>query len=86
MNSLKKWSIKLWNYLIEVWTWFYRLFVKEHRLTVSYNNTWGDSDDKEYIVRKFYNRKEKYLRFKTSDGDIVEIRGADGLNYRIEAL
>ena len=86
MNSLKKWSIQLWNYLIEVWTWFYRLFVKEYRLTVSYNNTWGDSDDKEYIVRKFYNRKEKYLRFKTSDGDIVEIRGADGLNYRIEAL
>lgn len=79
MNSLKIW-------LIEAWTWLYRLFVTEYRLVVSYNSTWGDADDREYIVRKFYNRKDKYLRFKTSDGDIVEIRGAEGLNYRIEAL
>ena len=69
-----------------MWIWIVSLFTTRYRLTVSYNNTWGDSDDKEYIVRKFYNRKEKYLRFKTSDGDIVEIRGADGLNHRIEAL
>ena len=79
MNSLKIWLIKTWK-------WFYRLFVTEYRLTVSYNSTWGDADDREYIVRKFYNRKDKYLRFKTSDGDLVEIRGAEGLNYRIEAL
>ncbi len=79
MNSLKIW-------LIEAWKWLYRLFVTEYRLTVSYNSTWGDADDREYIVRKFYNRKDKYLRFKTSDGDLVEIRGAEGLNYRIEAL
>jgi len=70
----------------ELWKWFYRLFITEYKLLVSYNHTWGDTDDQEFIVRKFYKKQEKYLRFKTSDGEIVEIRGAEGLNYRIQEL
>ena len=70
----------------ELWVWFYRLFITEYKLLVSYNHTWGDTDDQEFIVRKFYKKQEKYLRFKTSDGEIVEIRGAEGLNYRIQEL
>jgi len=31
-------------------------------------------------------KKEKYLKFQTDDKEIVEIRGAEGLNYRIEEI
>tara|TARA_B100000963_G_C22492856_1_gene610062 strand:+ start:825 stop:938 length:114 start_codon:yes stop_codon:yes gene_type:complete len=37
-------------------------------------------------VKKFYNKKDKYLKFKSDDGEIVEIRGAEGLNYKIEEV
>ena len=70
----------------DLWVWCYRQFITEYKLLVSYNHTWGDTDDQEFIVRKFYKKQEKYLRFKTSDGEIVEIRGAEGLNYRIQEL
>tara|TARA_Y100001938_G_scaffold77624_1_gene107358 strand:+ start:2473 stop:2712 length:240 start_codon:yes stop_codon:yes gene_type:complete len=63
----------------------YKLFPR-YALKVSYNNTWGDQDDQEFIVKRFHKRKEKYLKFVTDKGDVVEIRGADGLNYRIEQL
>ena len=72
--------------LKEIWNWILNLFRTRYKLTVSYNSTYGDADDQEFIVRKFYKKQEKYLRFKTSDGEIVEIRGAEGLNYRIQEL
>ena len=31
-------------------------------------------------------KRSKFLKFKTQEGDIVEIRGAEGLNYRITQL
>ena len=31
-------------------------------------------------------KKDKHLKFVNDDGDIVEISGSDGLNYRIEQL
>ena len=43
-------------------------------------------DDREFIVRKFLTKKEKHLKFITSDGKTVEIQGVEGLNYRIEEL
>ena len=55
-------------------------------LTVSYNATYGDSDDQTFTVKKFYSKKEKYLKFKTINNEVVEIRGAEGLNYKIEDL
>ena len=69
-----------------IWLWFIAKFFPRYELTVSYNQTWGDSDDKTYVVKKFYSRKPKYLKFRTHEGDLVEITGAEGLNYRIEEL
>ena len=68
------------------WDWLVNLFTTYYRLTVSYNGIWGDSDDTIYTVKKFYYKQDKYLKFKTSEGEIVEIRGAEGLNYKIEEL
>ena len=69
-----------------MWTWIVNLFKTRYKLTVSYNSTYGDKDDEIFIVLSFYNKQEKYLKFKTEDKEIVEIRGAEGLNYKIEEL
>tara|TARA_R100000742_G_C4278222_1_gene100794 strand:+ start:2979 stop:3221 length:243 start_codon:yes stop_codon:yes gene_type:complete len=68
------------------WLWLIAKFFPRYTLLVSYNNTWGDQDDQEFTVKKFLKKTDKYLKFKTHEGDLVEIRGADGLNYRIEQL
>ena len=72
--------------LKQIWLDLISLFFPRYTLTVSYNDTWGDKDDQEFIVKKFYTKKPNYLKFKTHEGDLVEVRGADGLNYRIEQL
>ena len=79
MNKLKKWLKQARNWLIS-------LFRTRYKLTVSYNSTYGDSDDQLFIVRKFYSKKEKYLKFLTENKEVVELRGAEGLNYRIEEI
>ena len=71
---------------MEIWNWIVSLFRTRYRLIVSYNSTYGDADDQEFIVRKFYTKKEKYLKFKTDDKEVVEIRGAEGLNYKIQEM
>ena len=68
------------------WLWLVAKFFPRYELTVSYNQTWGDTDDRAFTVKKFYKRTDKYLKFKTHEGDLVEIRGAQGLNYRIEEI
>ncbi len=70
----------------EFWLKIKYYFSPRYKLTVSYNHTWGDADDATYIVRKFFKKQEKYLKFQNDDKEIVEIRGAEGLNYRIEQL
>ena len=77
---------KLRTKLKAFWLWIVSKFFPRYELTVSYNQTWGDSDDKTYMVKKFYKKQPKYLRFRTHEGDLVEITGAEGLNYRIEEL
>ena len=77
---------KLRNKLKASWIWLVSKFFRRWELTVSYNQTWGDSDDKSYTVKKFYKKQPKFLKFKTHEGDLVEITGAEGLNYRIEEL
>ena len=72
--------------LKEIWNWIVNLFRTRYKLTVSYNSTYGDADDQEFIVKKFYYKQEKYISFKDENDDIVEIRGAEGLNYRIQRL
>ena len=68
------------------WLWLVSKFFPRYTLKVSYNDTWGDSDDQEYIVKKFYKKTPKFLKFKTHEGDLVEISGAEGLNWREEEL
>ena len=68
------------------WNWFKSLFITYYKLDVSYNHTWGDADDQSFVVKKFHKKQEKFLSFTTQDGELVEIRGADGLNYRISEL
>ena len=79
MNTIK-------TTLTNLWTWLTGLFKTRYKLTVSYNATYGDADDQTYIVRKFYSKKEKFLSFQTEDKEVVEIRGAEGLNYKIEEM
>ena len=85
-QKLLKFLLTIWNAIVWVYEWIkYKLFPR-YKLTVSYNQTWGDADDKSYEVKKFLKTQEKYLKFITDDDELVEIRGADGLNYRIEQL
>ena len=70
----------------ELWLKILSYFQTRYKLTVSYNNTYGDADDATYIVRKFFKKQDKYLSFLTHDKEKVEIRGAEGLNYKIEEI
>ena len=79
MTEFKE-KVKAW------WNWFKSLFITYYKLDVSYNHTWGDADDQSFIVKKFHKKQEKFLSFTTQDGELVEIRGAEGLNYRITEL
>ena len=72
--------------LKEIWSWILNLFRTRYKLTVSYNSTYGDADDQEFIVKKFYWKQQKYISFKDENNNTVEIRGAEGLNYRIQKL
>lgn len=72
--------------LKEIWLKIVSFFSTRYKLTVSYNNTYGDADDATYIVRKFFKKQDKFLSFQTEDKEVVEIRGAEGLNYKIEEL
>ena len=79
MDKLKKKLKKIWLKIIS-------FFFPRWKLIVSYNQTWGDSDDREFVVKKFYKKQPNFLKFKTHEGEVVEIRGAEGLNYRIEGI
>ena len=72
--------------LKQIWLDFISLIFPRYTLTVSYNDTWGDQDDQEFIVKKFYVKKPNYLKFRTHDGDLVEVQGTEGLNYTIKQL
>ena len=79
MENLKK-------KISESWLWFISKLFPRYNLIVSYNDTWGDQDDQTFTVKMFYKKNPKFLKFRTHEGDLVEISGADGLNYRIEEL
>ena len=79
MNTIK-------TTLTNLWAWIKSLFQTRYKLTVSYNSTYGDADDQTFIVKKFFSKKDKFLSFKTDDDETVEIRGAEGLNYKIEEV
>ena len=78
MDFLKNTAVKIWN-------WILTLLRTRYCVTVSYNAEWGDKDDRVYRnVRKIITKKEKLLSFIDENKNPVEIRGATGLNYKIE--
>jgi len=77
---------KLWKLVQRFWFWLKSFFNTYYSLKVSYNATWGDADDQEFIVKKFIKKQPKFISFITEEGELVEISGADGLNYRIQQL
>ena len=83
---LAKVYVPIWNFLVWAYTWLKYALFPRYKLTVSYNAIFGDADDKDYIVKKFHKKQDKYLKFTTDDDELVEVRGAEGLNYRIEQL
>tara|TARA_B100000085_G_scaffold26572_1_gene22154 strand:- start:1841 stop:2068 length:228 start_codon:yes stop_codon:yes gene_type:complete len=66
--------------------WFLSLFLTRYEITVSFNKEWGDADDRTYIAKKILTQKEKHLKFRTEDNEVVEYRSAAGLNYIIKEL
>ena len=81
-----KYLRKIKDLVKKCWLATVSFFFPRYKIIVSYNKTWEDLDDREFIVKKFYKKQPKFLKFKTHDGEMVEIRGAEGLNYRIEEL
>tara|TARA_R100000995_G_C3429898_1_gene98022 strand:- start:397 stop:624 length:228 start_codon:yes stop_codon:yes gene_type:complete len=75
MDNIKK----IYNYL-------YSLFITKYKVTVSFNKSYGDSDDKIYLTKKILVQKEKHLKFRSMDGKVIEYRSASGLNYIIEDI
>ena len=66
--------------------WILSLFRTRYKVTVSFNKEYGDSDDKTYISKKIITKKEKHLKFKDVDNNLIEYRSASGLNYIIEDM
>ena len=81
-NLVDKLKVKLKKF----WLWLIAWFSPRWKLEVSYNNEWGDSDDRLYTVKKFIIKKPNHLKFITHDKDIVEISSPSGLNYRITSI
>ena len=64
--------------------WVLDFFRTRYKVTVSFNKEYGDSDDRTYISKKILIQKEKHLKFRDEDNNVIEYRSAGGLNYIIE--
>ena len=65
---------------MEYFNWIF----KRYKITVSFNNQYGDGDDRIYIAKKIIIQKEKHLKFRDDDGNLVEHRSSGGLNFIVE--
>ena len=66
--------------------WFVNLFTYHYKITVSFNNEYGDGDDKIYTAKKIIVQKESHLKFRDIENKTIEYRSLGGLNYIIEEL
>tara|TARA_R100000742_G_C4206276_1_gene33928 strand:+ start:221 stop:439 length:219 start_codon:yes stop_codon:yes gene_type:complete len=64
--------------------WVISLFRTRYKITVSFNKEYGDADDRTYVSKKILIQKEKHLKFRDEDNNVIEYRSAAGLNYIIE--
>ncbi len=82
MDKIKQFFASVKNF----WIWLKSKFVPIYKVTVSFNNVWGDSDDQTFTVSKIITQKEKFLKFRTESGEVIQFSGAEGLNYKIEEM
>ena len=83
---MQKLITKVWDWIKCAWLWFINLFRVRYEVTVSFNKEWGDADDRTYVAKKILVQKEKHLKFRNDDNEVVEYRSAAGLNYIIREL
>ena len=66
--------------------WLKSLFKgKTYTITVSYNNKFGDGDDKSWPnAKRIITANWKELKFRTTEKKLVHVKDTNGLHYRIE--
>ena len=69
------------------WSWLLSLWTTRYKITVSYDSQFGNDDDVVYEdVIKISKQNFKELVFINKDKQLVVIRCANGLKYRIEVM
>ena len=78
VKSLYNVSLLGEQHVKQIIKWIKKLFTGPRwNLTVSYNTTWGDKDDKSYTVKKFKKLSDKQFYFfiiETEDGVDTSMR------------
>ncbi len=84
---MKKFFIKVWEYIKKFWSWLYSLFTTRYNIVVSYDSEWGNNDDQYFNnVRSIQKQTQNELKFIDENKSPVVIRSAAGLNYKIEEV
>ena len=79
-NKFTLWVLRIY---LHIRSWF----ITRYRVFVSYDNQWGNDDDRMYSnVKKILKQNFKELKFIDVDGSLIVIRAASGLKYRIEEM
>lgn len=74
------------KHLKKLLDWFINLFQDRYEIIVSIDAKYGNSDDQKFIANKIIIQKEKHLKFRTEEDQIIEFRTSSGLNYIIKEL
>ena len=74
------------KHLKKLLDWFINLFQDRYEIIVSIDAKYGNSDDQQFIANKIIIQKEKHLKFRTEEDQIIEFRTSSGLNYIIKEL
>jgi len=74
------------NLFKKILKWVIYHLRKRYKVTVSFNNEYGDADDTVYITKKIIVQKENHLKFRNEKNREIEYRSSGGLNYIIEEL
>ena len=74
------------KHLKKLLDWFINLFQDRYEITVSIDAKYGNSDDQKFIANEIIIQKEKHLKFRTEEDQIIEFRTSSGLNYIIKEL
>lgn len=70
-----------------IFLWIRALFVTRYIIHVSYDNEWGNDDDRTFVgVKKIQKQNFKELKFIDAADAQVVIRAASGLKYKIQEM